>query len=112
MSLDEMDEVKDKIKILVNRVGLKNGQISMKKAQETIGRDVFWQIPNDYKVMAEVRNNGVPLLEHAPRSAIAQSVAGLCKALCDGDVAAAATSASGGKWLSFWPGRGRSKGDA
>jgi pilus assembly protein CpaE len=111
MSLDEMESVKNKIKILVNRVGLENGQISMKKAQETIGRDVFWQIPNDYKVMAEVRNNGVPLLEQAPKSAIAQSLLGLCKVLCDGNVTETAGAGTGTRWLSFWPGRGRPKGD-
>jgi pilus assembly protein CpaE len=110
MSLDEIDTIKSKIKILVNRVGLENGQISMKKAHETIGRDIFWQIPNDYKVMAEVRNNGVPLLEHAPRSAIAQSVLGLCNVLCDGgEPEAAAAATTGGRWLNFWQGRGKPK---
>jgi pilus assembly protein CpaE len=104
MSLDEMDSIKEKVRIVVNRVGLDNGQISMKKAQETIGRQVFWQIPNDYKVMAEVRNNGVPLLEQAPRAAIAQSVVGLSNALRDGDTAAAQSAGAVGKWLSFWPG--------
>lgn len=112
MSLDEMEAIKEKIRILVNRVGLDNGQISMKKAQETIGRDIFWQIPNDYKVMAEVRNNGVPLLEQAPRSAIAQSFVGLCNVLCSdkaeqGDEAAQ----NAGGWLNFWPGRTKAKGE-
>ena len=46
----------------------------MKKAQETMGREVFWQLPNDYRVMSEVRNNGVPLIEHAPKSPITQSI--------------------------------------
>ena len=44
--------------------GLDSGQISLKKAQETIGREIFWQLPNDYRTMVEVRNNGVPLIEH------------------------------------------------
>lgn len=113
MSLDELESIKSKVRIIVNRVGLENGQISMKKAQETIGRDIFWQIPNDYKVMAEVRNNGVPLLESAPRSAIAQSMLGLCNVLCNGGSLeeAAAAAAAGGRWLSFWPGRGKKSGD-
>ena len=82
MSMDEMEGLKEKVKIVVNRVGLDSGQISMKKAEETIGREMFWRIPNDYRVMAEVRNNGVPLLETAPRSAITQSILGLAAALC------------------------------
>ena len=108
MSLDEIETIKDKIKIVVNRVGLEHGQISMKKAQETIGREIFWQIPNDYKVMNEVRNNGVPLLEQAPKSVIAQSLVGLCGVLCSGDSEAAAEAAAkSGGWRSFWPGRAK-----
>lgn len=109
-SLDEMEGLKEKIKIVVNRVGLDAGQISLKKAQETIGRDVFWQIPNDYRVMSEVRNNGTPLAEFAPRAGITQAIAGLADAL-------SGTAADGGddptkvsnRWLSFWPGKAKAK---
>ena len=75
-SFDEVEGLKDKIKIVVNRVGLENGQISMKKAEETIGREIFWRLPNDYRIMADVRNNGVPLIESAPRAALTQSIIG------------------------------------
>jgi pilus assembly protein CpaE len=74
MSFGEISGLKDKVKIIVNRAGLDASQISMKKAQETMGREVFWQLPNDYRVMSEVRNNGVPLIEHAPKSPITQSI--------------------------------------
>jgi pilus assembly protein CpaE len=74
MSFGEIDGLKDKVKIVINRVGLDAAQISLKKAQETIGREIFWEMPNDYRTMSEVRNNGVPLLEHAPKAAITQSV--------------------------------------
>ena len=109
MSLDEVESIKERIKIVVNRVGLQNGQISMKKAQETIGRDVFWQIPDDYKLMAEVRNNGVPLVEHAPRAGLTQSVVGLANILSDSDaVEVQEVGPSGfGRWLNFWPGRAK-----
>ena len=63
MSFGEITGLKDKVKIVVNRVGLDASQISLKKAQETIGREIFWQLPNDYRTMSEVRNNGVPLIE-------------------------------------------------
>jgi pilus assembly protein CpaE len=111
MSMDEMEGLKDKLKIVVNRVGLDNGQISMKKAEETIGRQVFWRVPNDYRVMAEVRNNGVPLLEHAPRAALTQSILSLAESLCGDDAGEGDGSLSPrvGRWLSFWPGRTRSK---
>jgi len=58
-----MEGLADKVKILVNRVGLENGQITLKKAEETIGKEIFWQFPNDYRTMIEARNNGVPLIE-------------------------------------------------
>ena len=64
MSFEEVEGLKDKVKIVINRAGLETGQISLKKAQETMGREIFWQIPNDYRTMVEVRNNGVPLIEH------------------------------------------------
>ena len=102
MSFDEVDGLKDKTKILVNRVGLDTGQIGLKKAQETIGRDIFWQIPNDYRTMVEVRNNGVPLLEQFPKASITQAVMALAATLTGEDGAAPnLEKAAGSGWLSF-----------
>jgi pilus assembly protein CpaE len=113
MSFGEMEEVAEKIKIVVNRVGLDDGTISLKKAQETIGRDVFWQLPNDYRTMVEVRNNGVPLVEQAPKAAITQSLLLLAEKLGGGEKSAepeadAAKSASSiGRLFPFWSGKGK-----
>ncbi len=105
-SLKEAGNLDGKIKIIVNRVGYEAGQISLRKAQETIGREIFWQIPNDYRVMIEVRNNGVPLLQQAPKAAITQSINQLAAVLCGDPAAAAGDVASKVKgWLSFWPAR-------
>lgn len=110
MSMDEVDGFKEKIQIVVNRAGLQDGQISLKKAQETIGREIAWQIPNDYRTMAEVRNNGVPLISHAPNAAITQSVLSLAAALSgEAPVAAGGQTAGTSSWLSFWPGRAKAK---
>jgi pilus assembly protein CpaE len=84
MSFNEMEGLSEKIRIVVNRVGLNDGQISLKKAQDTIGREIFWQLPNDYRTMVEVRNNGVPLLEQAPKANITQSIVALAEALAGG----------------------------
>lgn len=108
MSFGQMDALKDKIKIVVNRVGLDN-QIGLKKAQETIGREIFWQMPNDYRVMVEVRNNGVPLIEQAPKAAITQAVLGLADAL-SGEVKAEQPADAGKKsnrWLNIWPAKAK-----
>ncbi len=81
MLLGEMDNMVKKVKIVVNRAGLEQGQITLKKAEETIGKEIFWQLPNDYRTMVEVRNNGVPLVKQAPKAAITQSILDLAEAL-------------------------------
>ncbi len=109
-SFQQHDGLKDKVKILVNRVGIDSGHISLKKAQETFGQDIYWQLPNDYRVMVDVRNNGVPLIEQAPRAGLTQSIVGLSNALKGGDAPAQGTakSAAGlGKWLGIWPVKGK-----
>lgn len=112
-SLDEMEGLKEKIKVIVNRVGLEDGQISLKKAQETIQREIFWQIPNDYRVMSEIRNNGTPLTEVAPRAGITQAISSLADALSgttgDSGDDTAANAPSTSRWLSFWPSKTRAK---
>jgi pilus assembly protein CpaE len=99
-------ELKEKVKVIVNRAGLENGQISLKKAQETIGREIFWQLPNDYRTMVEVRNNGVPLIEQAPKAAITQSILQMALALGEADKLAeepdAAKAGKKGGWLPFF----------
>jgi len=82
MSFGEMENLADRVKIVINRVGLDGGQISLKKAEETMGKPIFWQVPNDYRTMSEVRNNGVPLIEQYPRAAVTQAIVGLAEALC------------------------------
>ena len=76
-----MEGIGEKVKIVVNRAGLDNGHITLKKAEETIGKEIFWQLPNEYRTMIEARNNGVPLIEQSPKAAITQSIAALAAAL-------------------------------
>jgi pilus assembly protein CpaE len=109
LSFGEISGLKDKVKIIVNRAGLDGSQISLKKAQETIGREIFWQLPNDYRTMSEVRNNGVPLIEQAPKAAITQSVVELAEyftsgATPDKDAAEAddAKASKGSRWRSLF----------
>jgi pilus assembly protein CpaE len=105
MSFKSTAKLDDKVKIVVNRVGYETGQISLKKAQETVGRGIYWQIPNDYRVMVEVRNNGVPLIQQAPKAAITQSIGQLAEALCgNGEEQPSAEGHSKVRgWLNLWP---------
>jgi pilus assembly protein CpaE len=112
MSFDEVEGLRDKLKIVVNRVGLESGQIKLKKATETIGREIFYQIPNDYRTMIEVRNNGVPLLEQAPKAPITLAIQGLAELLAGtnaGNPVGAnddPSSSGSSSWLNFWPAKG------
>ena len=72
--LDHYPSIRAKVEIVVNRVGLEDCDISLNKALDAIGRSVFWQLPNDYAVMAGSRNNGVPLCQFAPRSRLTRSL--------------------------------------
>lgn len=100
-SFEDEEELKEKMKIVVNRVGLANGDISLKKAQETIDREIFWQLPNDYRTMVEVRNNGVPLIEQAPKASLTQSMVEMTDTLT-GSVNEAGGKKSLGGWFKFF----------
>jgi pilus assembly protein CpaE len=88
-----------KLRIVLNRVG-GDCDITLKKAEETIGKPVFWQLPNDTKLMMESRNQGVPLLQHAPKSKLQQSFAGLAVAMC-GAAVEAPVKEKAGRWALF-----------
>lgn len=109
MSFEEIEGVADKIEIVVNRAGLDSGQISLKKAKETLGREIFALLPNDYRTMVSIRNNGVPLLVQAPKAAITIALKDLVNRLVQGgEVAPVETVAESdtteSRWSKFWPG--------
>jgi pilus assembly protein CpaE len=102
MSFDEYHGLKEKVKIVVNRSGLQSNQISIKKAEETIGQACYWQVPNDYATMAAVRNNGSPLILQSPQASITHSVVSLTNALLDVKQEPAAEAAGTKRpWLGF-----------
>jgi pilus assembly protein CpaE len=103
MTLNNEDELRNKVRIVLNRVGCDffDGAISLKKAEETIGQPAYWQIPNDPKAMMASRNAGVPLIQHAPRSKVHQSVAALAEALCGKEEPADGGKKKAGLFSSF-----------
>jgi pilus assembly protein CpaE len=80
LTLGNDENLSKKVQIILNRVG-SEGDISLRKAEETIGKPIFWQVPNDSRAVIEARNAGVPLLQHAPKSKVQQSILGLVQAL-------------------------------
>jgi pilus assembly protein CpaE len=73
----------EKVRIVVNKVGsdaVEEG-ISLKKAEEVIGKPIFWQIPNDAKAVIAARVAGEPLIRHNPKSRAQQALFGLAQTL-------------------------------
>jgi pilus assembly protein CpaE len=82
-SLSMEGDLGDKIRVVVNRAGsdIMEDGITVKKAEEVIGKPIFWQVPNDAKPMIGARVAGQPLIKFAPRSRAFQSFQGLAQAV-------------------------------
>lgn len=73
--LDQYHEgISDKLRVILNRMGMEDSEISISKAKETIGREIFCQLPNDYAAMVDSRNNGIPLQDSAPKARITKAI--------------------------------------
>jgi pilus assembly protein CpaE len=85
MTLGSQDGVDEKVRVVVNRVGADytEGEIGLKKAEATIARPIYWQVPNDAKGVLPARAAGEPLYVHAPKSRAQQSMMALAASLTD-----------------------------
>lgn len=82
-SLSMEDGLAEKVRVIINRQGADTVEegISLKKAEEVIGKPIFWQVPNEPKAVIAARVAGQPLVRHAPKSRVQQSIHGLSAAL-------------------------------
>jgi pilus assembly protein CpaE len=82
-SLGGEENLADKVRVVINRQGADSVEegISLKKAEEVIGKPIFWQVPNDTKSVIGGRVAGHPLVKFAPKSRVQQSIYGLAQAL-------------------------------
>jgi pilus assembly protein CpaE len=82
-SLSGDENLAEKVRVVINRQGAESVEegISLKKAEEVIGKPIFWQVPNDTKAVIGARVAGHPLIKHAPKSRVQQSIYGLVQAL-------------------------------
>lgn len=71
--------LKTKTRVILNRAGndLSPDPISIPKAEEAIGKPIYWQVPNDFKAMSLAWSNGKPLVQSAPKSKIHGVIAAL-----------------------------------
>ena len=81
--LGNEDGLSEKVKIVLNRVGadaIEEG-IGLKKAEEVIGKPIYWQIPYDPKPVVAARVSGQPPVKHAPKCKAQQAIAALAQSL-------------------------------
>jgi pilus assembly protein CpaE len=75
---------KDRVKLVANRY-LKNSDIEIAEAEESVQSEIFWTIPNDYKTTMSAINRGKPLFEIAPKAKITKKIDGLVETLLHGE---------------------------
>ncbi len=111
MSFDEIDGLSEKVEIVINQVRIDAGQISMKKARETLGREPFATLPHDARTWAAARNQGVPLTVQAPKAPITAALRDLAKRLSPRDDSSrgAGQGSHTQRWARFWPGSSKAK---
>ena len=63
----------ERIRIVINRY-LTKSEISLKDAEESIHKKIFWTIPNDYSSTMSAINNGKPLSEIASKAEITRNL--------------------------------------
>lgn len=85
-SLGTQAGIAEKLQVVMNRTGSDmGGEISISRAEEAIGKPVFWQIPNDTRALLGARNAGVPLQQHSPKSKVQLSINALAAHLSGKD---------------------------
>ncbi|WP_342347952.1 AAA family ATPase [uncultured Nitrospira sp.] len=87
----------EKIRLVMNRY-LSAEQDVLKETEEILKQKAFWLLPNDYPSASQAVNSGKPLIDVAPRSAVAQSYRDLASSL-GGQATKPATKGSLAGWL-------------
>jgi pilus assembly protein CpaE len=80
----------DKSEVVINRY-LKNREISLKDAEDSINRRIFAAIPNDYRTTMSAINQGKPLCDMAPKKPITRGIRELAAALMQQEVSKGTT---------------------
>jgi pilus assembly protein CpaE len=64
----QFDGLAERVKVVVNRAGSSDTEISLKKAAETLKLPIAWRIPNATKIFQAARVRGVPIADIAKGS--------------------------------------------
>jgi pilus assembly protein CpaE len=69
----DLDYVRDKVRLVVNRTD-KRDPIKPEEIEKTLHHKISWMIPNDYPMVIEAINTGIPLVSRKGTSKVAQSI--------------------------------------
>jgi pilus assembly protein CpaE len=64
----QFDGLTDRVKLVINRCGSSDAEISQAKAEETLKMPISWQIPNATKIFQAARIKGTPIADAAKGS--------------------------------------------
>jgi pilus assembly protein CpaE len=92
-----------KIRLVMNRF-LAAEQDVLKETEDILKQEAFWLFPNDYPAVSQAVNSGKPLIEVAPRTAVAKSYRDLASAF-DEPARPQTTQGSFFGWLNRLKGR-------
>lgn len=74
----------DKLRLVVNRYE-KKAEISLGDMEQTLSQKIFKAVPNDYSVVTDSVNQGIPAINLARRSSVAKSLQEFAHELSHGD---------------------------
>ena len=70
---DQLGVPTDRVMIVVNRYS-KGGEIQLSDIEKALPGSAIMTVPNQYKIVSESINLGIPMYEHAPKSAITRAL--------------------------------------
>ena len=70
----QFDGMSQRIRLVANRAGSRDSEISLKKAEETLKMPIYCQVPNSSKVFQAARAKGVTIETVAPGSKAHQAI--------------------------------------
>lgn len=77
----QFEGLTDRVRLVANRSGSHESEISLKKAEETLKMPIAWQIPNATKAIHAARAKGVPIDAVAPGSRVHQAMLEIAKGI-------------------------------
>ncbi|MCF8096128.1 MAG: hypothetical protein K9J79_12300, partial [Desulfobacteraceae bacterium] len=97
-SLKDLDpRIEERVRIVINRY-IKDSAFTLKEAEQSIKKEIYWTIPNDYHMTMSAINQGIPLYKSAPRANVTKNLGELANSL----VTRGQPQKKSGKFLKFF----------